>query len=108
MGFLLFTQFILRVFTVILLISTTVFIYTVSKGYIYFTKLGKVVESLSEGVTAEKIDEFINHLDAKYIPFYVGGMMKAGYQLVGMDESIDDELKKRLKIKILSRGIGGI
>ncbi|NLC66589.1 MAG: hypothetical protein GX752_06590 [Clostridium sp.] len=108
MRFLLFTQLILQVFTVILLISTTVFIYTASKGYIYFTKLGKLVESLSEDITVEKIYEFMNHLDAKYIPFYVAGMMKAGYQLVGMDKSVDDELKKRLKIKILSRGIGGI
>lgn len=103
MGFLLFTQFILRIFTIPLLLTSIFLIYTVLKGYNYFRKLGKVVESLSEGVTAEKIDEFMNHLDAKYIPFYVGGMMKAGYQLVGMDESVDCELKKRLKIKILSR-----
>lgn len=108
MEFLLFTHFMLKIFTILLLLTSIFLIYTVLKGYTYFRKLGKVVEILSEGVTAEKVKEFMSCLDEKYLPFYVGGMIKAGYQLVEMDDSIDNELKKRLKIKILGKGIGGI
>lgn len=108
MEYLLFIELVLRIFTIILLLASIFFIYTVLKGYNYFRKLSKVVESLSEDVTSEKVNEFMSYLDVKYIPFYAGGMMKAGYQLVEMVEEIDDDLKKKLKIKILGKGIGGI
>lgn len=108
MDYLSFLQFMLRIFTVILIMATIVFIYAVLKGHSYFRKLSKLVESLAVDITDEKIGEFIYYLDENYIPFYAGGMMRAGYQLVEMDESADDEIKRKLKVKLLSRGIGGI
>ena len=108
-----FNNMLLSLFMVLISIPRIIFvllllygIYLVIIGHRFTSKLDKMVYTLSEeGVTAERVEDFIKHLDVKYIPFYANSYIRAGYQLVEMDEEIDDSIKKRLKVRILGKGI---
>lgn len=108
-----FNNMLLSLFMVLISIPRIIFIllllygiYLVIIGHRFTSKLDKMVYTLSEeGVTAERVEDFIKHLDVKYIPFYANSYIRAGYQLVEMDEEVDDSLKKRLKVRILGKGI---
>ena len=108
-----FNNMLLSLFMVLISIPEVIFIllllyafYLIIIGHRFTSKLDKMIYTLSEeGVTIERTESFIKHLDVKYIPFYANSYIRAGYQLVEMDEEIDDSLKKRLKVRILGKGI---
>lgn len=82
-------------------------LYIVFKSARYTDRLIKKVYDLGKGITAEKIEDFISYLDTRYIPFkfQAPDFMKAGYKLISMDYGTDEELKRRLRIVILSKGV---
>lgn len=100
-----FLQSALEIHTYLFLLSTTFLLYIIFKGYRYTSILSKMVYRLGKGITDEKVEDFIAYLDTKYIPFYATNLVKSAYRLVDMDESIEVDLKLRLKIMALSKGI---
>lgn len=108
-----FNNMLLSILKILIIIPRVIFIllifygfYLIIIGHRFTSKLDKMIYTLSEeGVTIERTESFIKHLDVKYIPFYANSYIRAGYQLVEMDEEIDDSIKKRLKVRILGKGI---
>lgn len=102
-----FIQVSLAIFTYTFVFSGIILLISLLWGYKYTHTLSKKVYNLGKGITAEDVEEFRNYLDAKYIPFrfYTNNLIKAGYRLIQMDENIDQELKQKLKIMTLSKGI---
>ena len=100
-----FLQSALEIHVYLFLLSTTFLLYIIFKGYRCTSILSKKVYNLGKGITPEKVEDFISYLDTKYIPFYAGSLVKSGYRLVDMDGSVEDDLKQRLKIRALSKGI---
>lgn len=105
MKFLIFLQLALKVTTFVFVISTIFFLYIIYKGFLYTNNLSKKVNELGKGITFEKVEEFKAFLNTKYIPFYAANFVKAGYRLIEMDENIDAEIKKKIKVMALSKGI---
>lgn len=105
MLFLNFLRIALRFTTFLFILSVIFFFYIIFKGYQYTRNISKKVYELGKGVTHEKIEDYIAYIDTKYIPFYATNFVKAGYKLIDMDESIDENIKKNLKIIILGKGI---
>lgn len=91
----------------ILIIGVIFLMLLAYKGYRYTNILSKKVYNLGKKVTPGNVEDLITYLDAKNIPFrpYTLGLIKGGYKIVEMDDSIDVELKKRLKVMVLSKGI---
>ena len=108
-----FNNMLLSIFKILISIPEVIFLllllyafYLIIIGHRFTSKLDKMIYTLSEeGVTIERTESFIKHLDVKYIPFYANSFIRAGYQLVEMDEELDDGLKKKLKVRILGKGI---
>lgn len=100
-------SFTLTIFTFLLVLSMMFLLYTIFKGYRYTDALSKKIYDLGKGVTSKKVEDFIVFIDTRYIPFrfYTHGLIKAGFRIVDMDKDIDIELKKKLKIMALSKGI---
>ncbi|CAK7036980.1 hypothetical protein [Tissierella sp.] len=105
MQFYKFLQSALVISTYLFIITAIFFFYTIVKGYKYTINLSKKVYSLGKGITIEKVEDFMAYLDVKYIPFYAVNFVKAGYRLIAMDQGVDEELKRKLKIMSLSKGV---
>lgn len=100
-------QFGLIASTIIFLISLFILLFLIYKSYRYTSALSKKVYNLGEDITPKDVNDFMKHIDVKYIPFrsYTMSLIKSGYKLIEMEKSIDDNLKLQLKKVILKNGI---
>lgn len=70
-------------------------------------KIQKTVYDLQMDLTNEKVNNFANIIDAMDIPNRAVNWktIKAGYQLIILNNNIDSEVKEHLKIILLSKGV---
>lgn len=92
-----------------LFFSLTIFlVYRICKDGLFVSKLSKKVSNLeSPLMTIEMVEDLIKFIDVKHIPFiwYSDRLLKGGYRLVLLGENLDEQIKYRLKRKLLSKGI---
>lgn len=87
---------------------TIVVVFSITKDGFFIAKLSKKIRVLeSSHMTSEMVEDLINFIDVKHIPFiwYSERLLKGGYKLVLLEESLDEQIKDILKRKLLSRGI---
>lgn len=77
------------------------------KGYIVGRKIKENTYQLGKDLTNEKVEEYIKYIDYIEIPprKYYWNILKAGYKIVELNNSIDKKVLEQLKITILSKGI---
>lgn len=77
------------------------------KGYLAGRKIKEETYQLGKGLNNGKVENYIKFIDGIEIPprRYHWNMVQAGYEMVKINEDIDLELVKQLKMVILSKGI---
>ena len=87
---------------------TILLIYLLCKAGIFVDKLSKKVSNLASiPITREMVEDLITHIDIKHIPhiWYTHRLIKGAYKLILIEENLDEQLKYKLKRKLLSKGI---
>jgi len=87
---------------------TIVVVFSITKDGFFITKLSKKISNLeSPQITTEMVEDLIKFINIKHIPFiwYSERLLKGGYKLVLLEQNLDEQLKDKLKRKLLSKGI---
>lgn len=92
---------------VLMIFSVIVINIILWKGYLVGRKIKDKTYDLGKDLTNEKVEDYIKFIDRIEIPprKYYWNMIKAGYEIVKISETIDEKLVEQLKITILSKGI---
>lgn len=87
---------------------TIVVVYSIIKDGLFISRLSRKISNLeSPAVTSAMVEDLIEFIDVRHIPFiwYSDRLLKGGYKLVLLEQNLDEQLKDKLKRKLLSKGI---
>lgn len=100
--------FYLNIISVIILIPSFIgIIYLMYKGYRIGEAIKKKTYELGKDLNIKKVEDYNMFVDSIEVPNrkVYWNMLKAGYKLIEMNDSIDNKTKEQLKITMLSKGI---
>lgn len=106
--FLNFLQNALYVHSFLFFTLTIIFLLTICRASWFVNNLSKKVSIFSDvPITEKMVEDFIRFIDIRHIPFiwYTHRLIKGGYKLILLEENLDEQIKYKLKRKLLSKGI---
>lgn len=92
---------------IVLIISSIAITYILYRGCKVGEEINRKTYELGKELTNEKVKDYIYFIDGIKVPDrkVYWNTLKAGYRLVKMNDNIDDGLKEKLRVTMLSKGI---
>lgn len=97
----------LMLFIITLTIISLIFVYLAYKCVKTGEEIAKITNGLADNLTDMKVKEYMDYINSIKVPNrkVYWNTLRAGYELIEMNDNIDRELKTHLKITMLSKGI---